>query len=400
MTSLLDLLAAGLTGSPWWLIAIYFVVVMQLTIFSVTLYLHRSQAHRSVEFHPVIAHFFRFWAWLTTAMVTKEWVAIHRLHHARCETEEDPHSPLIHGIGKVVFRGVTLYQQSSKDREMIEQYGVNCPNDWIERKLYTPFCALGPTLLLFVDLALFGAIGITVWALQMLTIPVLAAGVVNGLGHWWGYRNFETFDMSTNLTPWGLVIGGEELHNNHHAFPSSARFSMRRAEFDMGWAVIRVLRRLGLAKVLREAPRLSIREQIETPDQETLRAVVSYRFQIFKRYFKEVTLPVVRQEVGKAQESAAGLGRRLRKGLANDGRWLDEGSRQRLGLWLADNPMAATVVEYRQRLTDLINRSGKSSQVMLESLQQWCQEAERSGIASLEQFARSLRGYTLEPSVR
>lgn len=398
MSSLLDFLAAGLTGSPWWAVLLYFIVVMQLTIFSVTLYLHRSQAHRAVEFHPLLAHFFRFWAWLTTAMVTKEWVAIHRLHHARCETDQDPHSPLVHGIGKVVFHGVTLYQQSCKDREMIDQYGLNCPNDWIERKLYTPLPSLGPTLLLFIDVALFGAIGLALWAVQMLTIPVLAAGVVNGLGHWWGYRNFETFDCSTNLTPWGLIIGGEELHNNHHAFPSSARFSMRRAEFDIGWAAIQLFRRFGLAKVLREAPRLTVRDQVELPDQETLRAVVSYRFQIFKRYFKEVTLPVWRQEIVRASSSAAGMGRRMRRALANDGLWLDDSSRERLSQMVAEHPMTATVVEYRRRLTDLINRSGKSSQVMLESLQQWCFEAEKSGIKSLEDFARSLRGYALVPT--
>ena len=259
LDSLLQFAAHGLTNAGWLAILLYILVTTQLTIFAVTLYLHRSQAHRGVDFHPVVSHVFRFWSWLTTSMITREWVAIHRKHHAKCETEEDPHSPVVKGIGRVFWRGVELYREARDDRESIEKYGKGCPDDWIERHLYTPHATMGPTLLLFVSFALFGFAGVAVWAIQMLWIPFWAAGVVNGLGHWWGYRNFETDDTATNLTPWGVWIGGEELHNNHHAFPSSAKFALRRFEVDIGWLAILGLQALGLAKVLRVAPALNVR---------------------------------------------------------------------------------------------------------------------------------------------
>ncbi|HTA66229.1 MAG TPA: fatty acid desaturase, partial [Xanthomonadaceae bacterium] len=252
-------LTEGFSHLGWVGILVYFLIVTQLTIFSVTLYLHRSQAHRAVDFHPVLAHFFRFWTWLTTSMITKEWAAIHRKHHAKCETEEDPHSPQIRGIRKVMWQGVELYREARADRPSIEKYGKGCPDDWIERHLYARYATFGPTVMLFISIALFGVIGVAIWAIQMLWIPFWAAGVVNGVGHWWGYRNFETTDTATNLTPWGFWIGGEELHNNHHAFPSSAKFALRKFEFDIGWAAIKLLEKLHLAKVLRVAPSLDVR---------------------------------------------------------------------------------------------------------------------------------------------
>lgn len=238
LDTLLNFLTGGVVGLGWWGMALVLLVFTQLTIFAVTLYLHRSQAHRGVDFHPVIAHFFRFWTWLTTSMITKEWVAIHRKHHAKVETDEDPHSPVTKGIGMVFWRGVELYREARAMRADIEQYGRGAPDDWIERHLYTPHANLGPVALLAINSLLFGLPGVALWAIQMAWIPFWAAGVVNGLGHWWGYRNFESADTSTNLTPWAFWIGGEELHNNHHAFPSSARFSMRRWEFDIGWVVL------------------------------------------------------------------------------------------------------------------------------------------------------------------
>ena len=394
----LMLAAHGLTGSPWPLVIGYFLVVTQLTIFSVTLYLHRCAAHRGVDLHPVVSHFFRFWTWLTTAMVTKEWVAIHRKHHARCETEEDPHSPQVHGIAKVVFHGVTLYQAAQKDRAMIEQYGIGAPDDLIERKLYTRMPALGPTVMLFVNLALFGAVGLVIWALQMLWIPVMAAGVVNGLGHWWGYRNFETADRATNLVPWGILIGGEELHNNHHAFPSSAKFSARRFEFDIGWAVLRVLETLRLAKVLRVAPSLEVRTGVEVPDAETLKAVMAHRFSVMKAYWRTVIVPALHAEASAASASVVRLSGRLRRALANDGRWLDEPTRAKLAAIIDSRPRLATVVEYRRRLSALLDRAGRGSSEVLVALQEWCRDAEASGIQSLSEYARSLRGYALNPS--
>jgi stearoyl-CoA desaturase (Delta-9 desaturase) len=394
-SSVSDLLAFGLTGSSWPVVAIFFVIATQLTIFSVTLYLHRSQAHRGVDFHPVLAHFFRFWTWLTTAMVTREWVAIHRKHHAKCETEEDPHSPQIYGIAKVALHGVTLYQQARRDPELVAQYGHGCPNDWLENKVYTPHPAAGPTLLLFINLALFGAVGLALWAFQMLWIPIMAAGVVNGLGHWWGYRNFETADRSTNLTPWGLIIGGEELHNNHHAFPSSAKFALRRFEFDIGWAALRLFEKLGLAKILRVAPTLEERPHVAEPDRETLRAVLAHRFNVMSHFFRGVIVPVLRQEGSQARASVGRLGGRLRRALANEGRWLDASGRERLQSFVGERPLVSTVMDFRRRLQETLERSGKSTEALLESLREWCADAERSGIAALAEFARRLRGYAL-----
>ena len=389
--SLLDFLAGGLFQAGFVTLLVYLLVATQLTIFSVTLYLHRSQAHRAVDFHPVIAHFFRFWTWLTTSMITREWAAIHRKHHAKCETEEDPHSPQVKGIKTVFWRGVELYREARNDRESIEKYGKGCPDDWIERHLYTPHATLGPTLLLFISFALFGFAGVAVWAIQMLWIPFWAAGVVNGLGHWWGYRNFETTDTATNLTPWGVWIGGEELHNNHHAFPSSAKFALRKFEFDIGWSAIKLLQAVGLAKVLRVAPSLDVRPNIAMPDSETLKALLAIRFQAMTDYYRKVTLPTLR-------EGGSKLPRPLRKGLADGGRWLDDDKRARLQAWLAERPKMATLAEYRQRLQQVLDDRSHDAQTTLARLQAWCAEAEATGIQSLQQFSARLKGYTLVPA--
>ena len=389
--SLLDFLAGGLFQAGFVTLLVYLLVATQLTIFSVTLYLHRSQAHRAVDFHPVIAHFFRFWTWLTTSMITREWAAIHRKHHAKCETEEDPHSPQVKGIKSVFWRGVELYREARNDRESIEKYGKGCPDDWIERHLYTPHATLGPTLLLFISFALFGFAGVAVWAIQMLWIPFWAAGVVNGLGHWWGYRNFETTDTATNLTPWGVWIGGEELHNNHHAFPSSAKFALRKFEFDIGWSTIKLLQAVGLAKVLRVAPSLDVRPNIAMPDGETLKALLAIRFQAMTDYYRKVTLPTLR-------EGGSKLPRPLRTGLADGGRWLDDDKRARLQAWLAERPKMATLAEYRQRLQQVLDDRSHDAQTTLARLQAWCAEAEATGIQSLQQFSARLKGYTLVPA--
>jgi len=394
-TDFLSFVAHGLTGSLWPMVLIFFLAVTQLTIFSVTLYLHRSQSHRGVEFHPVVAHFFRFWTWLTTAMVTKEWVAIHRKHHAKCETEEDPHSPQIYGIGKVFFHGVVLYQQARRDRAMVEQYGSNTPDDWVERNVYARAPWMGPVLMALIDVCLFGMVGLALWAAQMLWIPVMAAGVVNGLGHWWGYRNFETDDTSTNLTPWGLVIGGEELHNNHHAYPSSARFSMRKYEFDIGWAALRVLSALKLAKVTRVAPELTERENVAMPDIETVRALLAHRFVVMREYFSGVLMPVLREEANRAGDKMALAGIRLKRAIASDGRWLEPEARERLSHWVRERPSMAMLVDYQRRLSETLERSGRNGTAMVEALQAWCEDAERSGVAALEDFSRRIKSYQL-----
>lgn len=394
--SIYDFLTGGLTGFGWLGLLVVLLVFTQLTIFAVTLYLHRSQAHRGVDFHPVIAHFFRFWTWLTTSMITREWVAIHRKHHAKVETAEDPHSPQFKGIRTVFWRGVELYREARTQRGDMEQYGKGAPNDWLERHLYTPYATMGPVLMLFINIALFGIPGIAIWAIQMAWIPFWAAGVVNGLGHYWGYRNFESADTSTNLTPWGVWIGGEELHNNHHAFPSSARFSMRRWEFDIGWVVIKALEKMRLAKVLRVAPSLDVRPNISVPDMETLKALLSHRFQAMTDYQRNVFKPALKEEAALAGAKLKQLlPRRLRKGLVDDGRWLKPDAREQLQRWVSQRPRIRTLVEYRASLTTLLETRTNDAAERLKQLQAWCHEAEASGIRVLQDYAARLKGYAL-----
>jgi stearoyl-CoA desaturase (delta-9 desaturase) len=395
--SLLDFLAGGLLQFHVWELLLYLLAATQLTIFSVTLYLHRSQAHRGVDFHPAIAHVFRFWTWLTTSMITKEWVAIHRKHHAKCETEDDPHSPMYKGIKTVFWRGVELYREARGMRADIEQYGKGAPEDWIERHLYTPYATMGPTVLLFVSFALFGFAGVAVWAIQMAWIPFWAAGVVNGLGHWWGYRNFETTDTATNLTPWGVWIGGEELHNNHHAFPSSAKFALRRWEFDIGWAAIKGLQAVGLAKVLRVAPSLDVRPNIHVPDADTMKALLAHRFQAMTDYQRNVLTPALREEARAAgAKLRALLPRKLRRGMVDDGRWLKPDAREQLRSWVSQRPRIRTLVEYRARLSALLEARTHNAGESLHNLQAWCKEAEASGIRALQDYSARLKGYSLQ----
>ena len=396
--ALLQFLTSGLVGLGWPGLLVVLLVFTQLTIFSVTLFLHRSQAHRGVDFHPALNHFFRFWTWLTTSMITREWVAIHRKHHARVETEQDPHSPQTRGIGKVLREGAELYREARNDRASIEQYGKGAPDDWIERHLYTRHANLGPVALVVVNFLLFGLPGIALWAIQMAWIPFWAAGVVNGLGHWWGYRNFESADTSTNLTPWGVWIGGEELHNNHHAFPSSARFSMRRWEFDIGWAAIKGLEKVGLAKVLRVAPSLDIRPNIAVPDGETLRALLSHRFQAMTDYQRNVLKPALREEAAAAGARLRELlPRRMRRGLVDDGRWLKPDAREQLRNWVSQRPRIQALVEHRARLAALLEARSHDAAERLHQLQAWCQEAEASGIRALQEYSMRLKGYALAP---
>ncbi|GAB3736923.1 fatty acid desaturase [Luteimonas pelagia] len=396
-TSLIDFLAGGLAQAGLGTLAIYFLVATQLTIFSVTLYLHRSMAHRGVDFHPAVAHVFRFWSWLTTSMITREWVAIHRKHHAKCETEEDPHSPMFQGIDTVFWRGVELYRDARGQRDDIEKYGKGCPDDWIERTLYTPHATLGPTLLLVASFLLFGFWGVAIWALQMAWIPFWAAGVVNGLGHWWGYRNFETTDTATNLSPWGVWIGGEELHNNHHAFPSSAKFALRKFEFDIGWAAIRGFEMLGLAKVLRVAPSLDVRPNIPVPDADTLRALLAHRFQAMTDFSRHVLKPALREEAAAVGSKPRRLlPRKLRRGLADDGRWLAPDARAQLQDWVAQRPRIQALVEARSRLSEVLESRGQDAQATLHRLQEWCHEAEASGIRALQDYSARLKGYRLQ----
>lgn len=393
LNAVLNFLNDGLSNASWGEIVIYMLIVTQLTIFTVTLYLHRSQTHRGVDFHPVLAHFFRFWGWLTTGMVTREWVAVHRKHHAKVETAEDPHSPMIYGIKKVFWDGVSLYRDACESKQDMEQYGRGTPDDWVEKNVYGAHPYWGPTLMLLISIALFGVIGAALWAIQMIWIPFWAAGFVNGIGHWAGYRNFESADTARNLIPWAFWIGGEELHNNHHAFPSSAKFALRKWEFDIGWAAICGLRAIGLAKVLRVAPSLDVRPNVRMPDADTLKAVLTHRFQAMTDFYRGVIVPTLSDETNHAGESLNAMPKRIRLAMADGGRWLDSEGHDRMQAVLAKRPTLKIVIEFRSRLAALMEQRG--AEQTLKSLQQWIHEAEESGIRSLQEFAHRLKGYAV-----
>ncbi len=390
-----DLLNGVLDPSPgaWLLWTLGFT---HLTIVSVTVFLHRAQAHRALELHPALAHLFRCWLWLTTGMVTRQWVAIHRKHHGKCETEEDPHSPQILGLRKVLFEGAELYRAESRNLETLEKYGHGTPDDGLEHRLYTPYSKYGIFLMLAVDLVLFGVAGLTVWAVQMLWIPFFAAGVINGIGHYWGYRNYECADAATNIVPWGILIGGEELHNNHHAFPGSAKLSSKRWEFDIGWGYIRLFAALGLARVKKVAPETRIVPGKTRVDMDTLRAVISGRMHVLAAYAREVILPVLREEARRADVSARRLFRRARGVLVREVTLLDARGRRRLDGVLGASELLRTVYQFRLRLQAIWSRTATSHEHLLEALQHWCHEAEATGIEVLQQFAASLRGYALK----
>lgn len=376
----LNILAHGLVRAGFGTMLVYLLATTQLTVLTVTLYLHRSQTHRSVDFNPALAHGFRFWIWLTTSMITREWVAIHRKHHAHSDTEQDPHSPHIFGIRKLLFEGAELYTEAGSDTGLLAKYGRGTPDDWIERNLYTPHCNWGPTLLAFVNVALFGVLGMAIWAVQMMWIPFWAAGVVNGLGHWHGYRNYETADRSVNLLPWGFWVGGEELHNNHHAFPSSAKFSVRPFEFDLGWLVIQALEKLRLADVKRVT---------YTYPMRTAKPVrLAPRVWIMTEFFRRVTLPAVHDEIKRTGEGMPTLSRRLRRALADGGYWLTSEDRERLNAWINARPRLRVIWEYRTKLAELLEQRG--NEATTKALSQWLRAAEGSQIGLLEGFALSL----------
>jgi len=369
-------------------------IMVQITMMAVTLYLHRDQAHRALDLHPVLRHFFRFWIWATSGMLTREWVAVHRKHHAYCETENDPHSPQIYGIRKVLLEGAELYRIEKDKPETIEKFGRGAPDDWLERNVYLRFKYGGIVLMLIADLLFFGVPGITIFAIQMVSMPLFAAGIINGIGHYSGYRNFECDDAARNIVPWAFLIGGEELHNNHHAFPTSAKFSVRNWEFDIGWLYIKTFQLFRLAKVRKVAPRPVIERQPRPhADLENLRAIIVNRMHVLRDYTKRVTLPVFRTERAIAAGNSA-----LRKAkllLVRQPRLLDERAKARLRDVLSDNAALQTVHEFRERLRELWSGANVSNEKLLAQLKEWCAEAEASGIQVLEDFAARLRSYQL-----
>ena len=390
------LLANGLIETTWWEVLLVTLVMTHITIASVTIFLHRAQSHRALDLHAIPSHFFRLWLWLTTGMVTKEFVAIHRKHHAKCETEEDPHSPQTRGIKTVLLTGVELYRAESKVKETMVKYGLGTPDDWIERNLYTRFSWQGVGVMLLIDLGLFGAIGLTVWAVQMLWIPIMATGIINGLGHWWGYRNFEAPDASTNVSPWGIVIGGEELHNNHHTYPTSAKFSVKPYEFDIGWGYIRALELMGLAKVRKTPPMLKLGSIRPVADDKTLEAIIANRYEVMAKYARNLR-HASHAEVQRLKAEGAASASKLENMLLAK-RWLhrDEDKiphavKAQVAAAVEHSPGLAKLVAMREELRQLWTRTNVSAEQLVADLQVWCKKAEESGIATLQEFSLKLR---------
>jgi stearoyl-CoA desaturase (delta-9 desaturase) len=388
----------GLVELPIWGYIAVTLVATHITIAAVTIYLHRAMAHRALELHPVVSHFFRLWLWLTTGQVTRQWIAVHRKHHAKVETEGDPHSPQVYGIGKLLLQGTELYRMAVRDEETLERYGHGAPDDWLERSVYTPHSGKGYFLTLALNVILFGPIGITMWAVQMLWIPVTAAGVINGLGHWWGYRNYETADASTNIVPFGIVIGGEELHNNHHAFASSAKLSSKWWEFDIGWLYIRLLEMLALARVKKIAPEPVIVPGKALADLDSVKGVISNRLQVMSQYAKTVLARVYKEELDGADYTKRSLLRRVKSLLVREESRLSLDARERLEAALNQSQALQTVYQYRQRLQAIWQERTASHERLLQSLQEWCREAEESGIRALQEFAKTLPMYSVKPA--
>jgi stearoyl-CoA desaturase (Delta-9 desaturase) len=390
----LDFLYGILNLSFWGYVLVTFLMV-QFTFMGVTLYLHRDAAHRSLDLHPALRHIFRFWLWMSSGIVAKEWVAVHRKHHAKCETAEDPHSPVVFGLKKVLLEGAELYQVQARNVETQEKYGRGMPNDWMERNVYTRYRNFGIVAMIVVDLLLFGVPGIIVLAVQMLANPLMAAGVINGIGHYYGYRNFECPDAARNIVPWGLIVAGEELHNNHHAFPSSAKFSVQRWEFDIGWLYIRIFQAFGLARVIRVAPspaKVAPRVHI---DLETVRAVIVNRMHVLREYTRSVTIPVFREELRAA---GGRLSSRVKKLLVREPVLLDNQAQSRLREVLASNQALQTVHEFRERLRVMWSGANMSNETLVQHLKDWIAQAEASRIKVLQDFAASLRGYAMQPA--
>jgi len=371
-------------------------LLTHVTIASVTIFLHRHQAHHALDLHPLASHFFRFWLWLTTATVTREWVAIHRKHHACCETDEDPHSPRFKGILTVLFGGLWLYRREAARTETLSRFGHGTPDDYLERELYTRYRNLGIVIMALIDIALFGLPGIAIFAVQMVWLPFWAAGVINGLGHYFGYRNFETPDASTNILPWGILVGGEELHNNHHAYMASARMSNKWWEFDIGWAYVRLLALCRLATIRRLAPRAISEMGKGLIDRDTARAVVSQRFLILKRYGQMVIRPTLRQARRNTDRMGRRLLRRARKLITREGLPQDQRTAETIDHVLSLDETLATIYRFKQQLKEVLLRGARDECGRVERLRAWCTASEQSGIEALEEFATYLRGYRLE----
>ena len=394
---ILDLLnlISGVIDMPWWGYVVTTLILTHITIASITIYLHRHSAHRALELHPIPSHFFRFWLWLTTGMVTKQWTAVHRKHHAKCETGDDPHSPVTFGIKKVLLEGSELYRKEAKNPETLKRYGYGTPDDWMERNVYSKHSAKGVALMLIINGILFGPIGITIWAVQMMWAPIFAAGIINGVGHYWGYRNFQAEDASRNVLPWGILIGGEGLHNNHHAYATSARLSNKWYEFDIGWLYIRILEMMGLATVKKTAPKLRIEKGKTQCDLDTLQAVISHRYEVLAKYTTSLKETFAKEMV-HLKEAAVQYNvdkPTLRRWILADSKTLQEHEREKLSQVLSNAKTLDKVYTMRNELAEIWQRSTASTDELVKQLEDWCRRAEESGIEVLRNFSQRLRCY-------
>ncbi len=396
MYPILDFLEKGLLDFSAWQIALYTFIVVQITLSGVSLYLHREQTHRGIKLNPVIQHFYRFWLWLTTGMLTKDWVAIHRKHHAFCETEDDPHSPQIHGIKKVLFHGVTLYTQERKNQETIEKYGKGTPDDWLERNIYTRFHYLGILLLAATNFALFGVIGFLIFAIQVIWIPFFAAGVINGIGHFMGYRNYRTDDTSRNITRFAFFVFGEELHNNHHAFPSSCKFAHKKGEYDIGWYVIKLLNKMGLCQIKKVVPDLYLDKKNNEFDNETVRAILTHKFNVLQVYIRDVIKPNLIDEYQHASKSFRKNIKKYTQNLSLDPQFLKTDLKTKWNNYFVDSQSLQTMLQYKAELQAIWDNNTQSVDEMIAAFKAWCAKAEASGNQMLQEFAQSLRSYKLQ----
>jgi stearoyl-CoA desaturase (delta-9 desaturase) len=392
LNAAIEWLTHGVWDLQWWQIVLFTLAVTHVTMISVTVFLHRHQAHRALDLHPIASHFFRFWLWLTTGQVTKEWASIHRKHHAKCEQADDPHSPHVYGIKTVLLQGAELYRAESRNKETMARYGHGTPNDWIERNLYTRFSWQGVGLMLIIDLALFGAAGFSVWAVQMAWTPIMAAGIINGAAHFWGYRNFEAPDASTNISPWGILIAGEELHNNHHTYPTSAKLSVKPYEFDIGWMYISLMQMAGLAKVKKTPPKAAYGDIRPVADEKTLEALIANRYEIMATYAKGVR-QAARDELGamKARSADAAVIKAARHWMHRDVEKVPASAASELAKARAVSPMLDKMVTMREELRQMWLNTTVSREQLTTDLQAWCHRAEESGIAVLREFSLKLR---------
>lgn len=390
----------GVLDLSWWEYIVAVLVLTQITIISITVFLHRAQAHRALDLHPILSHFFRFWLWLTTGMETKAWAAVHRKHHAKCETIDDPHSPQVLGLPKVLWQGSELYSKEAKNKETIARYGQGTPDDWLERNIYTPYSAKGILIMFIIDLILFGVPGITVWAFQMLWSPLFAAGIINGVGHYFGYRNFECKDAARNITPIAIVLGGEELHNNHHAYPTSAKLSIKWWEFDSGWLFIRIFVMFGLAKVKRVAPTPRLIPGKQQIDIQTLRDIIANQIQVMSRYSKNVILPLFNQEAkGWIKDiKDKSLWVRIKSSLIRGESLVEESQKKYLEDFLKQNGKIREVYNLRKQLQAIWDKTAASQKELLDALHEWCQAAEATRIQKLQEFVVYLKAYSIQPA--